>query len=258
MKDIDQVQFEYSIKIMNPGRMSEFKNVRVCKWKNCKILNDLRALLSAKVSSIEVSGEKPDFEVVDLGYIEPGHGMKGRKQWLNTDSDVGMMYEQHAGKRSILLWAYSHVQHCRAKNPSKRGESGSNFQEHKKSLSEVDEKYDELRKKHGNKYTLEQLRMRAHLIHLGKHESTDEPPDKPYWRGRRRQQPTVTTSELPPAKRIAPSNTGTGVSPTKKVSVRSELLDQLAKWHKLNETGVVTDGEYEDLKKTILSDIKQL
>ena len=111
VKDIDDlVQFEYSIKLMNPSRMSEYKNVRICKWKRCRTLNELRAFLSAKVSSVEVSGEKPDFKVVDLGYIEPGHGMKGRKQWLNTDSDVDVMYEQHAGKRNILLWAYSHVQ----------------------------------------------------------------------------------------------------------------------------------------------------
>ena len=55
------------------------------------------------MSAIEVSGEKPDFEVADLGYIESGHGMKGRKQWLSTDSDVQMMYEQHAEKYSILL-----------------------------------------------------------------------------------------------------------------------------------------------------------
>ena len=88
---------------MNPGRMSEFKNVRICKWKCCKTLTDLRAFLSAEMSTIEVSGEKPDFEVADLGYIEPGHGMKGRKQWLSTDSDVQMMYEQHAEKCSILL-----------------------------------------------------------------------------------------------------------------------------------------------------------
>ena len=39
------------------------------------------------------------------------------------------------------------------------------------------------------------------------------------------------------------------MSPAKKVSVRSELLDQLAKWHGLNETGVVTDAEYEDLRR---------
>ena len=103
--------------------------------------------------------------------------------------------------------------------------------------------------------------MWAHMIRLGKRESTDESPDKPYWRSRRRHQTTVTLSELPPAKKVASSvNKGTGacVSPTKKVSVQSELLNQLAKWHKLNETGVVTDVEYEDLKKAILSDIKQL
>ncbi len=40
--------------------------------------------------------------------------------------------------------------------------------------------------------------------------------------------------------------------------VRSELLDQLTKWHHLNEAGVVSDEEYEDLRKTILTDIKQL
>lgn len=48
------------------------------------------------------------------------------------------------------------------------------------------------------------------------------------------------------------------VSPIEKVSIRSELLDQLAKWHKLNENGAVTKEEYEELKISILTDIKQL
>lgn len=48
------------------------------------------------------------------------------------------MHSKHAGKRNILLWAYSHV-----KNPSKKGEI--NFDTHKKSVVEVDQKYDELR-----------------------------------------------------------------------------------------------------------------
>ena len=73
-------------------------------------------------------------------------------------------------------------------------------------------------KKHGNKYTPEQLKMWAQYIQLGKHDSTDEAPDKPYWRGRKRQN---TLPQLPLAKRIATAS----VSPTKKISVRSELLD---------------------------------
>ena len=47
------------------------------------------------------------------------------------------------------------------------------------------------------------------------------------------------------------------LSPSK-VSLRSELLDQLSKCHKLNESGVITGSEYEELKCTILQDIKQL
>ena len=118
-------KFEYSVKIINPSRLSEYKNIRICKWKECKNLDDLRSFHAAKIPSVDVNGEEPYFSVVDLGYIEPGHGTKGRKQWLNNDEDVREMYTKHAGKRNILLWAYSHV-----KNPSKKGET--NFDTHKK------------------------------------------------------------------------------------------------------------------------------
>ena len=37
VKDI----FEYSIKVINPSSMSEYKNIHVCKWKQCKTLVDL-------------------------------------------------------------------------------------------------------------------------------------------------------------------------------------------------------------------------
>ena len=46
--------------------------------------------------------------------------------------------------------------------------------------------------------------------------------------------------------------------PNECLYIRSELLDQLAKWHKLSEAGVVSDMEYEGLKKkNFLSDIIQ-
>ena len=82
--------------------------------------------------------------------------------------------------------------------------------------------------------------------------TTDDPPDKPFWRGRKRQQDSSQSSS-PTSKRSS-----NAVSPSKKVSIRSELLDQLSKWHKLSECRVVSNTEYEDLKKKILSDINQL
>ena len=55
---------------------------------NCKTLDDLRSFPCTKVPSVVLNGEEPDFAIVDLGYREPGHGVKGRKQWLNNDDDV--------------------------------------------------------------------------------------------------------------------------------------------------------------------------
>lgn len=251
--EVNEVMFEYSIKIVNPLRMSQFKNVRVCKWKSCRNLKELRNFLGVKVPSVDVDGHKPNYETVDVGYIEPGHGLKGKKQWLFTDGDVEEMYKKHLGKRNIHLWAYSCV-HSTKPKPTKRVDS--TYADHKENLDETNEKYDELCEKHGSKYTSEQLKMWAQYIRLGKHDSTDEAPDKPFWKGRKRKD---THSQMPLAKRLS-SGIGTvaSVSPIKKVSVRSELLDQLGKWHKLNENGVVCNEEYEELKRTILSDIKQL
>ena len=228
--------------------MSEYGIIRIGKWKRLASLSDFRKFLVTKVPA---DIESPNFELVNVGYIEPGHGLKGKKQWLNTDDDVKVMYEKHQGKTGILLWAYSCVKKSdKAKKSSKRVDG--TFDEHKKSLSEVDEKYDELRQKHGSKYTLEQLRMWAQMIRLGKHESTDEPPDKPFWRGCKRQQDTTSSSMVDaPLDKRASVSSSVSISPSEKVSVRSELIDQLAKWHKLNEAGVVSDTEYEDLKKFV-------
>ena len=218
--------------------MSEFKNVRVCKWKRCKNMNDLRDFLGSKVPPVDIGGEKPDFTEVDIGYIEPGHGLKGRKQWINIDDDVDVMYSKYAGKTAIMLWAYS----CVLTSSKNSGKKTGNFEKHQAVLSEVEEKYDELREKHGNKYTLEQLRMWAQIIRLGKHESTDDPPDKPFWRGRKRQQDVSCLSLSPKRASFRPD-----VSPSK---------DQLTKWHNLSECGVVSHEEYEEFRKIILGDIK--
>ena len=34
-----------------------------------------------------------------MGYIEPGHGAKGRQRWLHDDSDLTDLYQLYKGKR---------------------------------------------------------------------------------------------------------------------------------------------------------------
>ena len=49
-------------------------------------------------------------------------------------------------------------------------------------------------------------------------------------------------------------------SPVRKVRVRTELIDQLDKFHKLKESGALSSTEYDELRSNniILSDIKNL
>jgi len=35
----------------------------------------------------EIEIEKPDFATIEMGYVEPSHGSKGRKVWVYADSD---------------------------------------------------------------------------------------------------------------------------------------------------------------------------
>lgn len=46
------------------------------------------------------------FQVDTLGYIEPGHGLRGKQQWLNRESDLDDMYECTKHRKEVTLWWY--------------------------------------------------------------------------------------------------------------------------------------------------------
>lgn len=252
-----QPAFAYSVKVVNPLRMKEFHTIDLGTGKVYKKIVSLREFISKNLPNI------PDFDMqnVELGYIEPGHGMKGKKVWLYTDGDVQNMYERYQGKPSIRLWCYT----CKAntktsgKDSSKTETAKSGLKQHEENSkrSEIDDIYEQLQEKHKGKYKPEQLRAWSHMIRLKTHDSLNEPPDKPFFRGRKRQVGEIQSpsGKAPANKRLcAPP----AVSPGRKVNIRSELIDQLEKWHKLLDLGVIAQREYDDLKEKILSDIKQL
>ena len=87
---------------------------------------------------------------------------------------------------------------------------------------------------------------------MGKHTSLDEPPDKPFWRGRKR--PATEAESQMTTKMCVVSSS----SPSTKVSMRTQLIDQLEKWKKLHTDGIIDDAEYKELRESILTDIKNL
>ena len=47
-----------------------------------------------------------DVDVKEIGYIEPGHGVKGRMIWLRTLEDLNEIYVAHSSRHEVILWCY--------------------------------------------------------------------------------------------------------------------------------------------------------
>ena len=90
--------------MINPARLSEFKTVNIRGRKYCNSLDELKEFLSTSASV-----HLHDLDLVDMGYIEAGHGVKGWKIWLCDDEDLDKMYLEHKNKKKIMLWCYTGV-----------------------------------------------------------------------------------------------------------------------------------------------------
>ncbi len=77
---------------------------------------------------------------------------------------------------------------------------------------------EELEKRHSSSktFTPERLRVWAHMLHLKKHDSYDQPPNKPFFRQSKASQRLAGVK-----------TTEGGMSPTKKIQLRTELIEQL-------------------------------
>lgn len=72
------------------------KKLRFCK--KIDLLDELKDYLRAI--------EDVDPSLDQLGYIEPGHGARGRQLWLSSSEDLKDMYSLYDNKGEILFWCY--------------------------------------------------------------------------------------------------------------------------------------------------------
>ena len=211
-----QNTYSYSIKVINPLKISDFCTADLGRAKAYRSVDSLRAFISSNLPPFP-GIDKPDMSNVEVGYVEPGHGMKGKKVWFLVDSDLPKMYDKYDRNRNIRLWCYAAV------TKKETAKKGSKEKESAEQKSEVEETYEQLQKKHKGKYTPDQLRAWSHMIRLKTHDSLEVAPDKPFFRGRKREGSTL--SDNPVSKRAS----STGFSPGRKVNIRSELINQLDK-----------------------------
>ncbi len=55
-----------------------------------------------------------------FGYMEPGHGFKGKTRCLTSDVDLDAMYQLHKSRREILLWCYSDLDSSQLQQTQKK------------------------------------------------------------------------------------------------------------------------------------------
>lgn len=183
-----------------------------------------------------------------MGYLTPGKGFIG-KQFLLTREDVLQMYEEHEG-RSINLWMKVKAKH--QKRPSESSETPATSQTkrakacepHLEKMDELQKIVDKLKEKHQegqcSHFSSAQFHCWGNTIQLGHHDSSEQPPNKPFAVTRR------ATASIPGA-----------VSPGRRIRLQSECIDQLTKWHKLMNDGVIISEEYQDMHTAVLGDIKK-
>ena len=81
------------------------------------------------------------------------------------------------------------------------------------------------------------------LIQMGKHDSYDCTPDKLFFKKGK--------------KRVSEASTP-GVSPGKRLQMRSACIDQIDKWYQLMEKAAITAEQYKEIQDNIMNDIKKV
>ena len=223
----------YSVKLMKSSRKSEYS---VQKLKSSGIFGTIEDLIQEIKASLNVTP-------VNVGYIEPGHGLKGKQRWLINDDDLDDMYCIYERKKEVILWCHcvcasASASKCSTpkrvkKKRSRENDSDETTNPSKKAtimnkILEVEEIVKELQERHGTaRFTVEQLNSWAHMLQLKKHSSYDVPPDLPYFKGCNSGAKVNKPSTVQPMD--VNNVTPVGVSPGKRLNLRSECISQLDK-----------------------------
>ena len=117
-------------------------------------------------------------------------------------------------------------------------------------MREVEEIEDDLSSKHEGKYTEEQIRMWAHLIQMNKHTSYEKPSNKKFWKTSDSSESSQGTSSSKSSS--LGSSKSVLDSPSKRVSLRGQCIDQLHQLKQLHTDGGITEDQYTEMKESIM------
>ena len=95
------VNRSYSVKVMNAAKRSEYRIYNIRNGIEFFTIESLEQFIKLKFKEFR------QCEEMCVGYIVPGHGWKGKQQWINADEDLEELYSTYSNKdMSIMLWCY--------------------------------------------------------------------------------------------------------------------------------------------------------
>ena len=111
------------------------------------------------------------FQVGSIGFVKPGHGLKGRQHWLLWDKDLQDMYSVHKKRRVITLWCFRPTVGGAEPSSSRKrslSEGAEDTAPRPKShcvqkIKDVEDLISQLKERHGKAFTTEQLSCWAHV-----------------------------------------------------------------------------------------------
>lgn len=132
-------RFKYSVKIVNPKKKSEYE-IQVLRTDH--MFTSVEELKTQIVQDCESKvPEKP----TQLGFIEPGHGLRGKQRWINSEDDLKEMYHLHKGKDEIILWCFHPVPSQATTRPGlKRPREGDTLAQKKSKGSRYEQHVDKM------------------------------------------------------------------------------------------------------------------
>ena len=157
-------------------------------------------------------------------------------------------------RRKSLCWCFLPGKWSKQSQPSDQSGASSTkclkiAESNTKKLSEVQEIVTILQSKHGTTYTPEQYHAWTQLIQMGKQSSYDKPPQYTFFK--------VAPKKLSSSAVVGPGAVSAN-SPGKRVHLRTELFTQLEKLEGLFRQSSLIREQCDELKNSIMGDIKKL
>lgn len=205
---------------------------------------------------------------IEVGYYE---GRQSSKVWIVSNKDLNAMYSKFASE--VLFWVQSVEEE---NNDSDDNENQRKKTRRQEKEEEVEAVFQNLQKKHGEEYSVPQLRLWARMIQCGTHDDQDNPPQVPMICGIPPKRPSrahdsLTTAFTGAAEAIAKAFTpstgplrssecsgSVGISPGKKTELRMKNLQQLRELQQLYEDNIITDKELAEQKDIVMSTLRKL